>query len=242
MQTEVVNRVVAWAMTHPLEHPFVMLERPGAHATREHDHVGFGELLEGRVSGDAEHSVLTADLAAPMSDEGDVDEGDALENLVGPDGVERREPGEQRYGDVQGVVHVGVLSSGDVAAETATVGVGRHAEPALGDPSQRFGRAESAPARDHIERVVGRLQLHPGGFQAYAFDNFPGVSPTSSAKTRVKWRTLMAAAAGQSGYTVIAIRGRLDQRLHRPHGRALGAPDPNGRRETASVPPVGAGT
>ena len=57
--------------------------------------VGVGDLLERGVDGDAEHAVLGADLAALVADEHDVDVGDALQHLVGPDRVERGEPGNR---------------------------------------------------------------------------------------------------------------------------------------------------
>ena len=45
-----------------------------------------------------------------VPDEGDVEERDALEHLVGADGVEGREPGKQRDGDLEVVGHAEVLS------------------------------------------------------------------------------------------------------------------------------------
>ena len=98
----------------PLEHPFVVLEGAGPDAAGEDDDVGLGHLLEGGVGDEAEHAVLAAHLAAGVTDEGDVEGRDALEHLVGPDGVERREPLEQRDGDVHAVGHAEVLSVGAV--------------------------------------------------------------------------------------------------------------------------------
>jgi hypothetical protein len=87
---------------HPLEHPFVVHQRSGADTAREHHDVGVGELLEGRVDGDAEHAVLAADLAAVVADERDVDRRYALQHLVWPDGIECGEPGKQWYRDLHG--------------------------------------------------------------------------------------------------------------------------------------------
>ena len=69
VQTDVVNRVPAWALAHPLEDPLVVLEGARPDAAGEDDHVGPGHLLEGGVAGQAEHAVLAADLAALVADE-----------------------------------------------------------------------------------------------------------------------------------------------------------------------------
>ena len=64
VQTDVVNRVLAWAWRTQLEHPFVVLEGrapiPPGKTT-----LGLGHLLEGGVGGQAEHAVLAAQLAPP---------------------------------------------------------------------------------------------------------------------------------------------------------------------------------
>ena len=98
-------------VAHPLEHARVALQRSGAHAAGEHDHVGFGQFFEGRIGGQPEHAVLAADLAALVPDEGDVDGRDPLEHLIRPDAIERGEAGEQRDGDLQLRGHADVLSS-----------------------------------------------------------------------------------------------------------------------------------
>ena len=59
-----------------------------------------------------EHAVLAAHLAVVVADEDDVEARDALQDLVGPDGVERRELREERDGDLQAVGHADVLSFG----------------------------------------------------------------------------------------------------------------------------------
>ena len=97
-------------MAHPFEHPVVVLEGAGAHPSGEHDDVGLGHVLEGGVDGDPEHAVLASDLAPTVTDEGDVDRGDALQHLVGSHAVEGGEPREEGDGDVQGVAHAEVLS------------------------------------------------------------------------------------------------------------------------------------
>ncbi len=81
-------------LPHPLEHLVVVLQRAGAHAPGKDDDVGLREFLEGGVDGDAEHAVLAADLAPSVTDEGDIDAGDALQYLVGSDAVEGGEPGK----------------------------------------------------------------------------------------------------------------------------------------------------
>ena len=67
------------------------------------------------------------------------------------------------------------------------------------DPAQRFGGAESAAGGDHVEGVVGRLELAARASRRTRSTNLPGVSPTSVLNTRVKWRRLMAAAAARTG-------------------------------------------
>ena len=98
----------------PFEDPLVVLEGPRPDAAGEDDHVGLGHLLERGVRGQTEHAVLTAHLAAGVAEEGDVEGRDALEDLVGPDGIERGELREERDGDVDAVGHAGVLSVGAV--------------------------------------------------------------------------------------------------------------------------------
>ena len=88
--------------SHPVEHPLVVHQLAGTDATGEHDDVGVGELLERRVDGHAQQTVLAADLAAFMADEGDVDGGDALQHLVRADRVECGEAGEEGNGDLHG--------------------------------------------------------------------------------------------------------------------------------------------
>ena len=112
MQTDVVNRLPGVRLADPLEHPFVVLERPRADAAGEDDHVGRRHLLEGGVGAQPEHPVLAAHLAAVVADEDDVEARDALQHLVGADGVERRELREERDGDLQAVGHADVLSFG----------------------------------------------------------------------------------------------------------------------------------
>ena len=98
-------------MSHPLEHLVIVFERSRPDPSGEHDDVRLGELLEGGIDGDPEHAVVTSDLTPLVTDESDLDRGDALEHLVGPDAVEGGEAGEERDGDRQGVAHAGVLSS-----------------------------------------------------------------------------------------------------------------------------------
>ena len=112
MQTDVVKTRRAVGLAHPVHDALVVLERPGAHPAGKHDHVGRRQLLEGGVDREAEHPVLAPHLAAFVADEGDVEVRDALEHLVGSDGVERRELREQRDGDLQAVGHAEFLSLG----------------------------------------------------------------------------------------------------------------------------------
>ena len=60
VHTDVVNVVVSWARAHPVEHPLVVDQRPGADAAGEHDDVGRGHLVERGVDVDAEEAVLGA--------------------------------------------------------------------------------------------------------------------------------------------------------------------------------------
>ena len=88
--------------------------RPWSDPAGEHDDVRLGHLLPGGVDGQAEHAILGADLAAVVSDEGDVEARDPLKDLVGPDGIERGDVWEERDGDLQAVGHAGVLSIGSI--------------------------------------------------------------------------------------------------------------------------------
>ena len=67
-----------------------------------HDHLGGGHLLEGRIDRDTEEPVVATHLTALVADERDVVARDALEHLVGADGVEGGELREQRDGDLHG--------------------------------------------------------------------------------------------------------------------------------------------
>ena len=114
MHTDVVKRVPAWARrTHSRTRSSCSRARvptpPGKTITS-----GAGSSSKVASTGQAEHAVLAADLAALVADERDVEGRDALEDLVGPDGVERRELREERDGDLQAVGHAGVLSIGAV--------------------------------------------------------------------------------------------------------------------------------
>jgi citrate synthase len=85
---------------HPLQDTLVVHQGAGADPAREHDDVGIRHLLEGGVDGDTQKAVLAAHLAALVTDEGDVEVGDALQHLVRPDAVERGEAVEQGDGDL----------------------------------------------------------------------------------------------------------------------------------------------
>ena len=78
-------------------------QRPGADAAGHDDDVGRRDLVERGVDGETEEAVVGADLAALGADEGDGGAGEALEDLVGADGVERGDLGEQGDGDVHGM-------------------------------------------------------------------------------------------------------------------------------------------
>ena len=96
----------------PLQHTLVVFERSRPHAAGEDDDVGCRHLLEGGVDGQSEHPVVAAHLADGMTDEGNLEGRDALQDLVGPDGIERGELGEEWDGDLQPVRHADVLSFG----------------------------------------------------------------------------------------------------------------------------------
>ena len=112
VQTDVVNRLPAWAWRTQSSTRSVVFERPRPDAAGEDDHVGRGHLLEGGVDGQPDHAVLAAHLAAVVADEDDVEGRDALQDLVGADGIERGVLGEERDGDLQAVGHADVLSVG----------------------------------------------------------------------------------------------------------------------------------
>ena len=75
-------------------------QRPGADAAREHQHVRFGDLVEGRVTDQAEHAVVAAHLSPLRPDEDDIDRRHPLEHLVGPDRIQGGVTREQRYRDL----------------------------------------------------------------------------------------------------------------------------------------------
>ena len=123
-------------VANPVQHPLVVHEGASADAAGKHDDVGLGHLLEGCVDGDAEETVLAANFAALMTDEGDVDRRNALQHFVRADGVERREAREEGDRDLHGwslflggdVEWPGVLGS---RAESAPVGIRGDADTAL---------------------------------------------------------------------------------------------------------------
>ena len=90
----------------------VVLERPRPHAAGEDDDVRCAHLFEGGVDVQPEHPVVAAHLADGVAHEHNVEGRDALQDFVGPNGVERGELGEERYGDLQRVRHADVLSFG----------------------------------------------------------------------------------------------------------------------------------
>ncbi len=97
-------------VAHPLQHPLVVEEGAGPDPTREHQGIRLGALLEGGIDRHPQDAVVAPDLAPAMPDEGQIDGRDALEDLVGADGVERREAREQGNGHVQSVGHADLLS------------------------------------------------------------------------------------------------------------------------------------
>ena len=97
-------------ITHPVEDAPVVEELAGAHASGYDHDIGFGELLEGGVDGEAQQPVLGPHLTLPVADEGDVEGGDALEHLVGSDGIQRGHPFEQGDDHLQSVHHADLLS------------------------------------------------------------------------------------------------------------------------------------
>ena len=176
-----------------------------------------------------------------LSDEDDVDERDALEHLVGAHGIERGELREEGDGDGQGGGHADVLSWA-TRAEAAAIGVRGDAEAALGDPPQRFGGAESAAGGDHVERVVGRLELAPGRLQAHALDELAGGFAHFGAEHAGEVAQAHVRRGGEGGNTVVTSGRGLDQCLHGPYGRALGPPHPHRGGELRLARPVDEGT
>jgi NTE family protein len=85
---------------HPVDDRTAVDEGTAADAAGDHDDVGVGNVGERGVDREAEEAIVGADDAALDADEDDVEVGHALEDLVGTDGVERGEPGEERDGDL----------------------------------------------------------------------------------------------------------------------------------------------
>jgi hypothetical protein len=136
-----------------------------------------------------------------MADERDVDEGDALQHLVGPDpssAVNRGNKGMATCRRSVTPVSFRRRSTRNVAGRSR----GRR-QPRLEDTSQRLGGAE--PQRtamtSRVSLVVSRSRR--AASRRTRSTNRPGVSPTSAVKTRVKCRTLMAAAAARAGSAMI---------------------------------------
>ena len=199
VQTDVVNRVPAWA-------------RRTQSSTRASCSNGRVPTPPGKTttSGAATSSKVASTLSpimpfslrtspAVVADEDDVEGRDALQDLVGPDGVERGELREEGDGDLQAVGHADVLSSG-ARHESAA---GRHRVARRGASGRRGAgtrrcRARIAPPPRRACRSSprGRGGRPPARVRS---TKRLGVSPTSAVKTRVKCRTLMAAAAASAG-------------------------------------------
>ena len=105
MHTLVVKVVVSWAertqSTRARSSTASRLPMPAGHD----DDVGLGEVPDEGVDGQPEESVLGADLTGAGAHEGHRGPGEALEHLVGADGVEGREAVEEGDGDL----HDGLL-------------------------------------------------------------------------------------------------------------------------------------
>jgi hypothetical protein len=97
-------------VAHPFHDHLVVLERAGAHPSGKDEEVGLAQFGEGRVGRHAQHAVLAAVLAPPRADEDDVDEGDALEHLVGPHRIQCGEFVEEGDGGGERGNHADVLS------------------------------------------------------------------------------------------------------------------------------------
>ena len=163
-----------------------------------------------------------------MADEDDVDLRDPLQHLVGPDAVERGEPGEKRDGDLQICSVTPVVLSSATTRKRRPVGVRGDTEPSSGKPaaaSRPVPKPQRLATTSSVSSVVSSSRR--AASRRTRSTNRPGVSPTSAVKTRVKWRTLMAAAAAKHGKPVVATGRDLHQGLHGPHGGALGTRHPH---------------
>ena len=230
VQTDVVNRVPAWAWRTQSSTRSSCSSGRVPDAAGEDDHVGRGSSSKVASTREPDHAVLAAHLAAVVADEDDVEGRDALQDLVGADGIERGELREERDGDLQAVGHADVLSSG-CGTEAPPVGIGRHAEVLLEDAAQGLGAAEAAAGRHHVEGVGRLLELTAGGLQPGAFDeaarglaHLGGEDPGEVADAHGR-------RGGEGGQPVVATGRGLDEGLHGPDGRALGAGDPHRRGE-----------
>ena len=181
---------------HPLEHLVVVLQSAGAHASGEHDDVGLGDVLEGGVDGDTEHAVLAPDLAPRVTDEGDIDRGDALQDLVRSMPSRAVNLGKRGMATCRCRSRQCPFVCDD--AKATTVEVGGHAESTLEDPAQRLGGAEATPTRDHVEGVVGVSSSRRAASTRTPPRTARGLADLG-VNTRAKWRTLMAAAAARDG-------------------------------------------
>ena len=119
----------------------------------------------------------------------------------------------------------------ETARKRAPVGVGRHAEVALEHAAQGLGAAEPAAGRHDVEGVGRLLELAAGRFQAGAFDEAAGGLADLGGEDAGEVAHAHGRRGGESGQTMVASRGGLDERLHGPEGRAFGAGDPHRRRE-----------
>ena len=115
--------------------------------------------------------------------------------------------------------------------EAPPVSVWWDAEVLLEDASQRFGAAEPAARRDHVEGVCRLLELAAGRLQPGPFDEAArGLAHLGGEDPR-EVPDAHGGGGGERRQPVVATGSGFDEGLHGPNGRALGARDPHRRRE-----------
>ena len=115
--------------------------------------------------------------------------------------------------------------------EAPPVGIRWDAEVPLEHAAQGLGAAEPAARRDEVERVARLLELAAGSLQPGALDEAARRLAHLGGEDPREVPDAHGGGRGEGGQPVVATRRGLDEGLHGPDGRTLGAGDPHRRRE-----------
>ena len=191
VHTEVVHVLCAWASRSQPSDRLVVEQVARAVAAR-HDHdVRVRVLAQRRVGGHGQRALLGAHRAGLGGHEGQLGAGDAAEDVVGADGVQRGEAVVEQDGDLHGWAP-------RVRGRAPGTGSGGGTRPARrrGRARRRGAWSRSSRTRTRARRRRWAPRCPRGGDErprrARARRSAAGVSPTSARKRRAKWRGLMA--------------------------------------------------